>query len=488
MVMRSNHTSVLAISLLGLAIPASAEEGEGPQIYSTNQVTQFQLPRLPDVVPANPTAKRKWAEALAFDATIYGTASVLQYVQLHKQSVDAMAAGYTGFNRFSHGRELAAPGYQAFKSPNADTLYSNAWLDLRAGPVLFTVPNTQGRYYTANFIDMYANASNIGARTYGTQAGRYLIATPSWRGKVPAGVKLFRVSTPHVWILLRILATDKADIARAVALQDKFQLTPLGQALAVPLRFPLPDAETALGFFRILDFVLRTNSFPVGEQALVARYRGVGIAGTITFDEAARDPVLRAGLEAGFAEAQKVINSSLAQGGRTINGWRETGDKGRYGSNYLYRSVITTLGTGSNVSDESTSFTTFADSGGMPLDGTTGQYRLVLSPPPPVRFFWSVTVYDAHTKELHPNPTGRYLINDRTPGLVRQPDGSVVISLQTTAPAVEREANWLPTPNGPFYLGLRAYGPLPDVTNGKWAPNAVQRLSTAARLGNGTVR
>ncbi|MEY4670974.1 MAG: hypothetical protein RLZZ415_853 [Pseudomonadota bacterium] len=475
MVRRSILKPLMAAAFLSMPVPAAAGNDQAPRIYTTDQITQFQLPRLPDVVPGDPAARRAWARALAFDATLYGTASVLEYVQLYRQAVDAKAIGYTGFNRFAHGRKLAEPGYQAFKSPNADTLYSNAWLDLQNGPVLFTVPDTQGRYYTANFIDMYANASNIGARTHGTRAGRYLIATTDWQGEVPAGVTLFRVGTPHVWILLRILATDQADMAQAAALQDAFKLTPLWHSQAATPDYPLPDAETAMGFFRILDFVLRTNGYPATEKALVERYRGIGIAGTTAFDVAATDAEIRAGLEAGFIEARRVINASLAQGGRTVNGWRETGDKGRYGSNFLYRSVINTLGTGSNVSDESTSFTTFADAAGKPLDGTSGSYRLVLSPPPPARFFWSVTVYNARTRELHPNPIGRYLINDRTPGLIYRPDGSLVISLQTKAPADSEASNWLPIPAGPFFLGLRAYGPMPAVTDGKWAPNPVER-------------
>ncbi len=180
MVRRSILKPLMAAAFLSMPVPAAAGNDQAPRIYTTDQITQFQLPRLPDVVPGDPAARRAWARVLAFDATLYGTASVLEYVQLYRQAVDAKAIGYTGFNRFAHGRKLAEPGYQAFKSPNADTLYSNAWLDLQNGPVLFTVPDTQGRYYTANFIDMYANASNIGARTHGTRAGRYLIATTDW--------------------------------------------------------------------------------------------------------------------------------------------------------------------------------------------------------------------------------------------------------------------------------------------------------------------
>lgn len=477
MSLRFEFTVAVAACAIGvLADRAHASDSPAAKVYSTEQVTQLQGPRLPDVVPADPTTRHRWAEALGFDAVIYGTASVLQYVQMYDQAVNPAASGYTGFNRFAHGRELAGPGYKPFKSPNADTLYSNAWLDLSNGPVLFTVPDTDRRYYTANFIDMYANATNIGARTHGTRGGRYLVAPANWQGEVPPGVELFRVSTPYVWVLLRILVSDPSEVSKVTPLQDGFQITPVTGEGGSSKRpdFPPPDARTSVGFFRILDFVLRTNGYPRQEEALVARYRGIGIGGSRPFAEVVTDEATLAGLASGFAEANKVINSSLSQGGRMVNGWRESGDKGRYGANYLYRSVITTLGTGSNVSDESTSFTTFSDSTGKPLDGSRGSFRLVLNPPPPAKFFWSVTVYDARTKELHPNPIKRYLVSDRTRGLVRGPNGEVIITLQTSKPGKRGAGNWLPVPSGPFYLGLRAYGPDPVVLDGKWEPAAVE--------------
>lgn len=453
-----------------------ADPAPSAGVYYTDAVPQFQKPRLPDVTPEAPEARRQWAEALSFDAVLYGTASVLQYAQMHEQAVNSAAPGYTGFNRFAHGRSLAEPGYAAFKSPNADTLYSNAWLDLSNGPVMFMVPDTHGRYYTSNFIDMYANSTNIGARTHGTTGGRYLIAPANWVGVVPEGVTLFRVATPYVWVLLRILVDDRADMKIANKLQDQFIIAPLNtvKASEASRDFPPADTTSAEGFFRILDFVVKTNGFPIQEEALVSRYRGIGIAGNTSISDALADEVVADAMKAGFTEANKVIASALSQGGRTVNGWRESGDKGRYGSNYLYRSVINTLGTGSNVSDESTSFTTFTDNRGELLDGAKGNYQLILSPPPPARFFWSVTVYDAQTKELHPNPIKRYRISDRTKGLRRGANGEVVIDLWPKLPPKKRSSNWLPVPKGRFYLGIRAYGPEADVINGVWKPNRVQ--------------
>jgi hypothetical protein len=210
-------------------------------------------------VPANPESRRSWARTLAFDATVYGIGSVLQYRQMYDQAVDTTNADYTGFNVFSHGRELAGPGYLPFKTPNADTLYSHAWLDLTRGPVIFEIPDMEGRYYTANFIDMYTNATNISARTHGMTGGRYLIALTDWEGEVPEGAKLFRVTTPYMWILLRILTTDPEDAKTVHYFQDRFLIKPMCKAGDHRVKYPDGRVTDVENFFRILDFVLRTN-------------------------------------------------------------------------------------------------------------------------------------------------------------------------------------------------------------------------------------
>lgn len=455
---------------------AGAAGSVAPRLYRPETADQFQWPVLEDVVPRDAEARRAWAQALAFDATVYGTVSVLQYRQMYEQAIDRGQPGFTGFNVFAHDRELAKPGYAPFKSPNADTLYSNAYLDLSRGPVLLEVPDTNGRYYTANFLDMYGNATNISARTHGMHGGHYLIVPANWQGTVPPGVEPFRVTTPYVWILLRILVTDETDCREANALQDRFRLTPQYGASGSEPVWPEGRFTDATGFFRILDATLRTNGYPAQEEALVRRYRGIGLAGPQTFDSVIADPAIRAGLEAGYADARQVIETSIGQNGRPVGAWMEPLDIGRYGFNYLYRASVNTLGTGANVTDENYPFTTFRDGDGEPLDGRRGDYELVLAPPPPARFFWSVTVYDALTRELVPNPARRYLVNDRTPGLVRGKDGAVTIRFQTREPSKELRVNWLPVPEGRFYVAIRAQGPEPELIEGRWRPPAIRRV------------
>lgn len=462
-----------ALGVLGMA-PAMALAG--PAVHDPAQADQYQASRLADAIPANPEARRLWARHLAFQATVYGTAAVLEYAQLHAQAIDRSHPGFVGFNRFAHGRDLAGPDYQPFRTPNADTLYSNAWLDLRGGPVVLDVPDTGGRYYTAAFLDIHGNASNISARTHGTRGGRYLIATAEWSGPVPPGTTLFRVPTPLAWILLRVLVDRPSDLPIARALQDRFMLTGPAPAGTTPEAWPDGGDDSAVGFFRTLDFILRTCGNARGEEALVHGWDGIGLGGSRAFDEAIADPEIRAGLEQGHAEARQVIAGSMGRNGRRNGSWTDPVDLGRYGYNYLYRAGINTLGTGANVVDENHPFTSFHDETGAALDGARAAYELHLAPPPPARFFWSVTVYEQRTRALYPNAANRYVLGDRTPGLIRQADGSVVVRLQHAAVKGRTSANWLPVPAGPFYVVIRAQGPGPEIASGAWRPQAIHVL------------
>ena len=230
-----------------------------------------------------------------------------------------------------------------------------------------------------------------------------------------------------------------------------------------------PPAAGATSFLRVLDYVLRTNGCQPGEEALVSRFRVIGVFADRPFDAATLDTASRAAIEAGYADALSLITKSKAQLGEpTGTGWMKV-NKGVYGFNYVRRSVINMAGLGANVREENASYTTFLDGTGAPLDGTATRYTLRLSTPPPVNSFWSVTLYDAKTFALYPNPL-RYLVSDRTPGLKVARDGSVTISIQH-APATS--GNWLPAPAGPFFVVIRAYGPRQEMLNGRWLPPAI---------------
>jgi hypothetical protein len=245
--------------------------------HALADVDQLQAMRWPDVCPGDDGCRRMLIRALAMDAALYGMPGVLQYAHLYEQAVDRSGPAYTGFGRFSHDRQLAGPGYRAFKTPNADTLHSNAWLDLTAGPVLITVPAFGTRYYTLNFLDMYSNATNISTGPAGGSGGRYLVAIPSWSGQLPEGAALFRVATGYMWLLSRIFVDGPDDLPAARRLQDAVRLEPSTPSEPDPPRFPWASPEAVRSdrrtYYRVLDFLLGRVAHSVQGDALVYRYR-----------------------------------------------------------------------------------------------------------------------------------------------------------------------------------------------------------------------
>lgn len=427
-----------------------------------------------DLLPRDEKDRAMFLRTAAFDATIYGMAAYLQYEQLYRQVFDRTSTNYTGFNHFAHDRDLAGPDYATFKVPNTDTLYSTAWIDLTQGPVEIDVPPTRLKYFTLNIFDIFGNPSNLSNRTIGVEGGRFLLVPRDWRGTAPAGVTVYHAATPQLWILMRTFAQSASDVRAARAFQDRVRISPPTADGVKDSNGPLPPPRPAAGamtYLSALDYILRVNGLQPGEEALISRFRTLGIMADRPFDAASFTPADREAIEAGYTEALALITRAKSQLGEpTGTGWMKV-NKGVYGFNYLRRSVINMAGLGANVREENASYTAFVDGDGAPLDGSSAHYTLRLRTPPPVNSFWSVTLYDAKTFALYPNPLRRYLVSDRTNGLKVQPDGSIDIHIQHTP---RTNTNWLPAPDGPFFVVLRAYGPKPEMMEGKWLPPAIE--------------
>ena len=395
-----------------------------------------------DLIPRDEKSRADLLRTTAFDATIYGMSAFLQYEQLYRQVFDRTSPNHTGFNRFAHERQLAGPDYATFKVPNTDTLYSTAWIDLSKGPVEIDVPATSLKYFTLNIFDIFGNPSNLSNRTIGFKGGRFLIVPPQWQGTPPSGVTIYRAATVQLWILMRAFAQTDTEVAAARAFQDSVKIVPPASPSRETISDPAPPAPGtgSTGFLRALDYILRVNGAQPGEEALVARFRPIGVGGELPTDASAL-----AAIESGYKQAITLLAGAKSQlGVATGTGWMKV-NKGRYGFNYIRRSVINLAGLGANVREENASYTTFADGSGKPLDGTTARYTLRLTTPPPVNAFWSVTLYDARTFALSANSLNRYLVSDRTPGLKIGPGGSIDINIQH---ARTDKGNWLPAPAG----------------------------------------
>ena len=447
----------------------------GLRTYDLFAADQMQVVADLDALPEDDDARSRYQRMLAMDATIYGLPSVFQYAQLYEQAVDVSAASYTGFNRFLHQRELATPDFTAFKTPNVDTLYSNAWLDLSGGPVIVEVPPIQDRYYTLQVVDMYGNSTNLSSRTVGRGGGRFLVATTTWDGDVPADATAFRVATPYMWILMRILVKAPGeDVEFVQALQDRVTIAQLAEpvnAAFPPVTFE--DVQThAVPFFQALDWTIRSNGHPIQEEGYVQRFRSIGIGTHEPFNPTDLDPVLRGSIGAGFDDAMTVISRSRGQvGTRGPTGWN-TGTAGEVGFAYLRRAIQNYVGTGGNVAAEKKFFVTFDDGEGEALDGAAHRYKLTFETPPPVDGHWSVTMYPQATGLLYPNEIDRYAVAATTDDLVGA-DGNVTILLQHDRP--DADGIWLPAPAEPFYIDLRMWEPRAEAQDGRWLPPPIAR-------------
>lgn len=407
------------------------------------------------------------------------------------ESGQAAPEGMRWCNLFTHARQLLRAGTSRVVTPNNDTLYTNAWLDLGAGPLVIEVPDTAGRYYVLGLLDFYTNPfAHIGPRLTGTQARSFLITPPGWSGALPAGFDApgahIQAPTRWLWIIGRILVDGPWDLAAVHALQDGFSMAPLadwlaGQAAGSPApRAFAPDCDpqapaTAAHFAAQVNAALRENPPPAVQRELVERFAAVGLGSGCTGPDDDQALVLQQALDAVLPRLR-----SAQSGTSQASGWIVPPlVMDSFGGDYATRAQVALKYIGMLDGREAVYPMAWTDARGEPLDGGA-RYRLRFAPGalPPVDAFWSITLYDARSYMLVDNPLDRYAIGDRSTGLRRDADGGLSLHIQHAAPHSEAaRANWLPAPEGRFYLCLRAYLPRTDMLNGRYALPPLQRLN-----------
>ena len=400
-------------------------------------------------------------------------------------------AGQRWCNVFTHARKLLKAGTSRVVTPNNDTLYTNAWLDLSDGPLVMNVPDTAGRYYVLGFLDFFTNPfAHVGQRLTGTAARRFLITGPDWQGELPAEFAApgahIQSPTNGVWIIGRILVDGEHDLPQVHALQDQFLLQPLASAQAevqAPKAFdPQADPKAPLAgaeFLTQVNRALANNPAPVGDAALLARAASVGVGPGLL-----PTPAQIAAVD----EALPGVKGLLRQGGigakanaaAPERAWVNTPlVTGSFGEQHLLRARVALQYIGMLESAEAMYPMARTDSQGDTLNGQHA-YQLRFAPGqlPPVNSFWSLTLYDSRDCMLVPNDIDRYAIGDRTPGLVRDADGGLTLHMAQQAPRdAGTHANWLPAPAGDFYVCLRAYLPKPEMVAGRYQLPALERLT-----------
>lgn len=357
-------------------------------------------------------------------------------------------------NSFTHSKRLLTPADREVVTPNNDTLYTNAWLDLAEGPLVIEVPEMGERYWTLGFLDMWTNPfAYAGRRTTGNRAQRLFVHGPQWQGAVPAGMIEVVAPGGDVWVIGRILVDgDEADIARVGELQKQFAV----------LR--ASDSQPAI---RLADTAMegRKTDTPRARE-----YRAIIEAAwarnPVPRDDAAARPVWLQAVDGGTETLQQAIAEVChalredAQASDVGGGWSiPVTIRTHYGDQHLLRARVARNLIGALGIEEAMYAVAEVDTQGRPLDGSH-RYELCFAPgaAPQVDAFWSLTMYRKTDCLLVANVIDRYSIGDRTPSLHWEPDGRLRIALQADAPS-RLEANWLPAPREPFYLTLRLYQP-----------------------------
>lgn len=403
----------------------------------------------------------------AREAWLYGL-PLIEMATTRSRALSGRGGQPAGLNRFGHTRALAGPQSRAVTAPNNDTLYSSAWLDLTNGPVTLTVPSTGARYISVAGMSMFTdNDFVLGTRTSGGAGGRYTIVGPGQPGSGPGVVRL---TTPHGWLLARILVDGEADLPAVHALQDQLQLAgPAG--LAPPPAYATRQSPP-LAYFATLAQLLKANPPPATDGALFARIAALGLGPAGEFDPDRFDPAAVAAIEAGVEDARQALKGMRP--GSAVDGWsypRST--LGFYNQDYLFRAGVALSGLAALPPAEAMYLQPAPAQGGRMIDGP-GPWRLHFPAGrlPPVDAFWSLTMYEATPDGqffLVDNPIRRYSIGDRTPGLKSNADGSLTIWIARQDPGGDRSPNWLPAPaSGPFSLSLRAYLPKQEMRDGRY--------------------
>lgn len=431
------------------------------------------------------TLREQEAFALGYMAYHWGYPYVKTHL-LKNEATHPQSRNYAPLNQFRYYDELAKPGFHDF-TPTVEALMNVGWLDLAQGPVLLNVPAMDDRYWSVVASDAGGNTvSYLGSRL-ASSAGRYAYTLRSWQGTLPAGVQRMDLDSRFALIMVRVLVSPSkdGDVAMAVQKKRQFQLTLLNpQAVYAAQTGPLPPSAKpmspvfhSLEFFNTLNMALTEGDMLPGEAAVAEQFAGLGIGPGLTFSTESLSAAQQRGLLQGMEAAFQRMGLHVQTSAQRLGVWNCNYKVGLYGHDYLMRATVALAGYGAMVPQETLYINTAMDITGAPLDGShrytlrfeTGQY-------PPVDAFWSITLYSKPDNQLVPNPIDRYSISSETAVLRHASDGSLTIAVQANAPEGEAVANWLPAPQGPFWLILRTYVPHAPLLEGRYTPPDVVRV------------
>jgi DNA sulfur modification protein DndE len=468
---------LMALSaVLALAGPVSAEAAKLP--------------------PQQEKVLQAWLRSLAVQAATYGSSIVGVYNLRNTVAVGPHPK--VAPNELWRLKDIATPQVAAeagYVTPNVNTVYGFGLMDLAQEPIILTTPDSEGRYYMVEIVDMWDNAFAYAAgKEAGYRGGKYALVGPGWKGELPADVK--RIDAPTRWVVVqpRVHVKDEADLAGAEKVLQGVTVQGLSEFLGKPALKPLtydyevpklvPKVassqlrfENPLQFWSIFSAALNENPPPQSQiDAVLPQFKYLGIELGKQWKPGDVNPLVLEEMKLAAAEVGEMMDFSGPLAGKPSNGWDiPPANFGKPGADYLTRGINAVLGLTANTTTEAIYYLGATGSDGKLLHGKNkyeinfkGSIPYAQAIPPG---FWSVTMYDGETKLTVPNPINRYSLGSDNE-LKKNADGSFTFYLQETSPGKDKESNWLPSPKGPYYLLLRNYAPVPEAVEALKNPNA----------------
>jgi hypothetical protein len=432
-------------------------------------------------------AVAKQAYALGVQAYIWGYPMVVMQksrdVMTRASDSPATPAEFAKFgkiegpvNQVANAWEMLGPNFSAVQSVNSDTLYEIIWGDSTDEPYILHIPDTKGRYYTFQFIDAWTNNYFYAStRTMGSQDQDYAIVAPGWTGKLPKGVVRVESPTPTHFIIGRIYVADKKDSAAVNELQKQVTMTPLSSygKKYTPPKVPVvaPKKYTGdLAFFEQLGDTLVINGALPSDAGILGFVKNIGLTTDRGFDPSGLSKGEKKALAQAIVDGEAMLAAKANSLGRNFNGWSyATVLDVYYGTDYMLRGAIGYQAMFENTPIEAYYPSIYVDMDGKNLDASSGNYTMTFPKGglPPVGAFWSTSMYDQEKRLLVKNSLNRYKVSSADK-LKTNADGSTTIYLQAKSPGKDKESNWLPAPNAPFYMLFRMYQPDIEALNGQY--------------------
>ena len=431
-------------------------------------------------------------------AEVYAYAYPLVIMELTRRvmtNVDHPEGTSAPMGQLAKARAYPDANFHSVAAPNADTLYTMAWLDLAEEPWILTVPDSEGRYYLLPILSGWTEVFEApGTRTTGNGPQKFVISGPGWSGEIPAGCTELKSPTSLVWVLGRLSCTGTTEDYQAThAMQDAMEVmpqsaygTPYSPPLAavnpsVDMTTPVPEQVNAMDartYFTLFAELLKTNPPVAADAPMVEKLAAVGIVPGRSLDWSTVTPAMRQTLEDAIRPAQGHILAHVANLGECINGWTFPLKTGTYGTDYLSRAAVTMIGLGANLPADAVYPMSQQDADGHAYSGENA-YVLHFDEGqlPPADAFWSLTMYNEKSFFVD-NPLNRYNVSSRTE-FVPNADDSIDVYIQRDSPGEDKVVNWLPAPAGGFSLMLRLYLPsttAPSILDGTWTVPPVHKV------------